>query len=113
MHPHHLPRWRVLFLLLFLTHIVCLCHLSDVRSSASLTTFSSSCSCLRVRPLSTLRMVSSILQRDRPGVYQFDEISAAELGFKNLSRLSEVFFYDFFFHLHVFDRVRFNISTYL
>ena len=31
MHPHNLKCSRVLFLLLFLTHIVCVCHLSDVR----------------------------------------------------------------------------------
>ena len=34
-YPCFLQCWRVLFLLLFLTHIVCLCHLSDVRPNAS------------------------------------------------------------------------------
>ena len=49
--------WRILYLLLFLIHIVCLYHLSGVRLYAK-----SSIS-LWISPLSILRMIQSILQR--------------------------------------------------
>ena len=45
------------------------------------------------------------------GVYPFDEISAAEFGFEKLSRLTEVLFCYFFFHLHLFNGVRFQYSS--
>ena len=49
-------------------------------------------------------MVSCILQ----GVRYIGEISAAELGFKKFSDLSEVLFSYFFFHLHLFDGAHFQ-----
>ena len=62
MHWRYLQRWRVLFLLLFLTHIVCLCHLSNVRPYASQVVFLSSRPFVWVLSLSISRMVPRSLQ---------------------------------------------------
>ena len=43
-------------------------------------------------------------ERDNPGIYPVDEISAGDLSFVKLSRLFEVFFF-FFFHFHLFEGV--------
>ena len=45
---------------------------------------------------------------DNPGVYPTNEISAEELDFEKLSALSEVIFSYFFFHLGLFDGIRFQ-----
>ena len=45
-------------------------------------------------------------KRYSPGIYPFDEILAAELGFKSVLIHLRSFFY-FFFHLHLFDGVCF------
>ena len=42
-----------------------------------------------------------------PGIYPFDEISAAELCFEQFSRSPEVLFSYLVFHLHLFDDVCF------
>ena len=66
MYQRNLQSWRVLFLLLFLTYIVCLYHLRDVRSYVSSWVFLSSGLFVEVLLLSALRMVPSILGRDQP-----------------------------------------------
>ena len=43
---------------------------------------------------------------DIPGVYSFDEIPTAELGYQKLSRSSEIRVFYSFFHLHLVDGVR-------
>ena len=63
MHPRNLQYWWVLFLLLFLTHTMCLYYHSDVRFRALSSNFLSSGPLVWVFPLSFLRMISSILQR--------------------------------------------------
>ena len=50
---------------------------------------------------------SSILKGDCPGVYPLDEFSATEIGFE-FSRSSEILFFNFFFHLCLFDDIRFQ-----
>ena len=50
---------------------------------------------------------------DSPGVYPFDKLPSAELGFEKFSRSSEVLFSYFFFHFPVFDGVRFQFSQVL
>ena len=63
MHPCCLRSRQVHFLILFLTYIVCLCHLSDVRPYAWLLVFLLSGPFAEVLPSSTSRIVPSILQR--------------------------------------------------
>ena len=62
MHPSYLQY----FLLLFLTHIVCLRHLSDVRPYVSSSVFSFSVPFVAVLLLSISRMVPSILLGGQP-----------------------------------------------
>ena len=64
MRQRYLQYWRILFLL-FLTHIVYLCHLSDVRPYASLV-FLYSGPLAWILTSSILRMVPSILQDRQP-----------------------------------------------
>ena len=47
-------------------------------------------------------------KEESPGVYPFNETPAIDLGFEKFSRLPEVLFFHFF-HLHLFDGIRFNI----
>ena len=44
------------------------------------------------------------------GVHSFDEISAVELGFQNFIARQDVLFFDFSFHLRLFDGIRFYYS---
>ena len=74
-----------------------LCHFLDARSYASLLVFLSFGSFVWVLYLSILKMVPSILLGDSPGIYPFDEISAAEIGFEKFSRSSETLFFRFSF----------------
>ena len=48
--------------------------------------------------------------KDRPDVYHFDGISAREFGFKRFSFSTEILFwiFFFFFHLYLFDGLRFQ-----
>ena len=48
-----------------------------------------------------------------PGVYSFDKIPKAELGFKKISRSSEILFSVFFFPLRLLDGVCFQYSQVL
>ena len=59
------------------------CYISDVRPYASPLAFLSSGSIVEVLTRSISRIVPRILQGDSPGVYFFDEISAAELDFES------------------------------
>ena len=61
MHPHHFQYWRVLVLLLFLTYIVCLYHLSDVR-------------------LYTSSLISNVSKNPSPGFYLVGRVFANDLG---------------------------------
>ena len=72
--------WR-LFFLLFLRHIVCLCHLFDVTPYASSLYFLFSGPFFKLLSLSISRMVPSIKQEDITEVHTFHETSAEELGF--------------------------------
>ena len=63
MYQRYLQCWEVLFLLLFLIHIVCPYHLLDVRPDTSSLVFSFSCPFVEVLPSFTLRMVPSILRQ--------------------------------------------------
>ena len=62
----YLQRWHVLFLLLFLKHIVTRYHLGDVRVYTLLGVFLFSAPFVDVLPLSTLKMISSILRGGQP-----------------------------------------------
>ena len=79
MHPRYLQCWKVHFLILFLTHIVCLCHFSDVMPYAKLI-FLFSGPFVEVLPFSMLWMVPSMLQ----GFLFFYGILAIEFGFREV-----------------------------
>ena len=66
MHPCYLQCWLVLFHLLFLKHIVFLCHLQKVKPYASLSVFLSFGQFVEVLISSILRMVPSIFQEGQP-----------------------------------------------
>ena len=104
MHRRNLPCRRVL-VHLFLKHIVCLCHLSGVMPCTSSSIFRSFGLFVRILPLSSLRMVQSILQRECTGVDSFDKISTAEFDFEKFSHSS--------FFSSLFDRVSFQYSQVL
>ena len=94
-HPHNLQWRQIIFLLPFLTHIVCLCHLSDVKPCALSSIFWSSGLYFFVPPLFILRMVLSILQEGQLRCLSL-LIPVTELGFKKFSHLSESLFSFFF-----------------
>ena len=76
MHRRNLEWWHV-FLLLFLTHTVCLHHLWQVRPYVSSKVFFLfSGPFIKVLSSYPLRMILNILQVDKLGVYLFDEVSA-------------------------------------
>ena len=92
---------RVLFLLHFLIHIVCLCYLfSIVINLIVLVHFS------KIIVLVHFKNGSEYLTWS----YLFDEISVAKLGFKKFSRSSEVFISNFSFHLCLSDGICFQYS---
>ena len=66
MYQRYLKCWWVFFLLLFWTHRVCLCHFWDVRPYALSCVFLFTSPFVEILLLSTLRMVSSILQEEQP-----------------------------------------------
>ena len=71
MYRRYLRCWRVIVLLLFLTHTVCLCHLRDVVPYALLLVFLFSNQFVEVLPSFTLRLVPSILQEGHPWYLSF------------------------------------------
>ena len=112
MHPNNFQCWRILFLLLFLTHIVCVCHLSDLRPCASSSTFSSSGSFDGVPSLSILRMTQNTwtpYEGNCSDVYIFDNISATEFGLEKFSHSSRLLSY-FFFRVRLLDWILFQYS---
>ena len=46
---------------------------------------------------------------DNLDIYPFYNVPAIQFGFEQLSRFPEIFFFNFFFHLHLFDVSAFNI----
>ena len=66
MHSHNVQWWWLLFLLHFLTHTVCLCHLSDIRPWAWSSTFLFFGLFAWVSLLSISRMVQSSFQKELP-----------------------------------------------
>ena len=101
--PCSLQCWRFLFFLLFLT---CQCHLKDLRPYSSPLVFFSSGPFVWILPSSTLRMVSSMLQRVPPRCLFL--IPAAELCFEKFSRSSEELFSNLSFYRRLFDSVYFR-----
>ena len=111
MHSRYIQYWRVHFLLLFFTHIFCLCHLLDVKPYASLLIFLFSGPIAGViRPLQEWSRVS--YKRDCPGVNPFVELPAIEFGFEKSSCFPKITFFSFFFHLHLIGGVCFQYSQY-
>ena len=93
--------WRILFLTLFLTDILCLYRLWDIRPNAG-HEFSYSLAHLFNffhHPLHEWPRVSN--KGNSPGV--IDKISAIKFG-------SQIIIFNFFFHLHLFDYVCFQYS---
>ena len=84
MHPCYLQCWWVLFLLLFLIHIVCLCHLRDLSPYTSSSVFFV---LLLPFPFQEWFWIS-YKDCPRPGIYPFNEISASELGCEKFFHLS-------------------------
>ena len=66
LHQRHLQCSRILFLFLFLPHIICLCHFSDLRPYALLWVFLFSGPFVKVLSSSTSKMVLSILRGRQP-----------------------------------------------
>ena len=111
MHRLNLQCWRILFLLLLLTHTIRLHHLWDVRPYVSSWVFLSSAPFDEVLLRSTLRMVPSILRRGQYGYLYLlcSLVSSSFLAFLNNSCFL-FFVCSFFFHLRLFDGVRFQYS---
>ena len=103
-HQRYLQFCRVLFLIHLLTHRVCQWLLMHVKPYASSSTFLFFGLFVWVPLLSILRIVPSILQEGLPRYLSFDKISAAELVFLKLSRLSNALFclFSFFFIICLF-----------
>ena len=99
----------------FSWHIVCLCHVLNVKPCTTSSTFLFSGPFVKVLPSSILRIIPSILQGggDNPSVYPFNRISAAEIGLDKFSFLFKVLFFSFFFHFHLFDGVHIQYSPVL
>ena len=111
MHRHYLECWQVLFLLLLLTHTVCLRHLWGVRPYALSLVFSFTDSFVLVLLLkSTLNLVPSNLRVGQPNIYPFNKISAVWFGFDLFLVLLSWFLFIFFSYLHLFNGVRFQYS---
>ena len=87
----------------FLTRIVCLCYLPNVRPCVSSSTFLSSGPFVWIPPLSILGIVPSILQVGLPR-YLFILWDLCNRVFCS----SEIFFFNFFFPLCLFYDVRFQ-----
>ena len=79
--------------LLFITHAFFWCYLLDLEPCVKSLTFLSFCPVTWISLLCTLRMVTISCNRDFPGVYGFDEISTAKLGFEKFFRSFEVLFF--------------------
>ena len=116
MHSHYFQCWWVLFLILFLTHRVCLCDISDVSPCSSSSTFLFSS---LFKKFFLLKFFLCLFQEwsrvyfmvNSSCAYKFDKISVAEFGFEKHSRSSEEVF--FFFHLRLFGCARFQYSQVL
>ena len=107
MHPRYLQSCRNLFLLLFLTHKVCVCHLSGVRPCTSSTLLSFG-QFVWVFLMSILRIIQSFWLRVQPRCWW------VVLGFEKFSCLSEVLFSYFFPFISAFwMESSSNISKYL
>ena len=114
MHRHYLECWRVLFFLLFLTPIVYQCNLRNVRPYESLLAF------LFSGPFNgnllsfTSRMVPSILQEGQPRCLSLWWDFCYVVWFQVVFAFSwDTFFYNFFFHLRLFNSVHFQYSQVL
>ena len=109
-HPRYLQCWRV-HSLFFLTPTVR--HLSVVRSYALSLAFLSSDPVVWVLPSSILRMVPSILQGGQPRCLSLWWDFNYRIWFREVF----LFFWDtlfiFFFHVHLYDGVRFQNSQVL
>ena len=97
-------------LLLFLIRKVCIWYPSDIRPCASSLIFLSSVPFFWVLLLSILSMVPSILKERQPRCLSFWWNFWFRLVW---SRSSEVLFCYFFYHLRLFDSVRFQYSQLL
>ena len=113
MHPRYLQCSWVRFLLLFLTHIVFLCHYTDVMFCASSSTFLSSGPFLWVHSLSIFRMVPSILQGRQPWCLSHWCNLCSRVWFRETSSFVWGTHFLFFFHLYLFNGVRFQYSQVL
>ena len=99
LHPHNLQCWQVLFLLLFLTHIVCLCQLSDPF--------------VLVPSLSILRIVLSILQGELLRCLSLWWDSCYRVWFQEVFSFVWSSFFLFFLRFLIFDSVHFQYSQIL
>ena len=97
MHPHYLQYYQCCSS--FLTHIICVCYLLDEKPYSSSLVFLSSCSFVEVLPFQELSQVS--YKESSLGAYPFNEISAAELGFKKFFVHPRCSFFIFFSSLFV------------
>ena len=111
MHRRYLECWQVGFLLLFLTHIVCLSHLWDVRPYASSWVFLFSGSFIEVFLSSTLRMVPSILRGGQLRYLSLWWDFCYVVWFRVVLSFSWICFFIFYFTS--IGSVRFNIPKYL
>ena len=107
-HQRYFRSWRVLFLLLFLTHIIWLHQFWDIRPYTSSLILLFSCPFVLVPPSTTFKIVLIILQGGCLGVYLFDEISATSFDFGQFSRSPKMFFS---LRLPKFDGARFENSV--
>ena len=100
---------RVLFLLLFLTHIICLCHLWDVRPYATLLDFLFSAPFVEVLPSSTSKWSWVSYKRSSPGVIPFMIYLLYSLVLGSFLAFLR-YFLKKFFHLNLFDGDHFQYS---
>ena len=115
-HPCHLQCWRVLFLLLFLTHIISLCHLSDVRASEASFNFLVFWSICLSSFLVYFRNGSKYLKRTTQEFILLMRLlqplpSLVLRSFLIHQKYSFLIY--FFFHLHLFDGVHFQYAQVL
>ena len=110
---YYIQSWGMLFLLLFLRHIHCLCHFLDVKPYALSGVFLFPGPFVKVLLVSTLRMIPSILQVGQPKYLSLWLNFCYIIWFRLVFSFSELLFFIFSFITACLIESASNIPKYL